>query len=98
MANHKSALKRVKQNEKRRARNKHVKTRVRNHVKAVRQVVTSGEGDANATLAAAIKEIDKAASKGVFAHSFSRARILAARLIGRKLSSIRAPTPLSFRI
>ena len=65
MANHKSALKRVKQNEKRRARNKHVKTRVRNHVKAVRQVVTSGEGDANATLAAAIKEIDKAASKGV---------------------------------
>ena len=62
MANHKSALKRAGQNERRRMRNKAVQTRVRNVVKAVR--LAEGE-DAVAKLDAAKSAIDKAAKKGV---------------------------------
>ena len=62
MANHKSALKRAGQNERRRMRNKAVQTRVKNVVKAVR--LAEGE-DAVEKLNAAKSAIDKAAKKGV---------------------------------
>lgn len=65
MAHHKSAIKRIKQNEKRRVRNKAVRTRVRNVTKAVREAVAAEGGDAQAALLEAIRIIDKAASKGV---------------------------------
>ena len=62
MANHKSALKRAKQNEIRRLRNKAVKTRVRSAVKTVR---TAGEETAAQELKAAQSVIDRAVKKGV---------------------------------
>lgn len=65
MANHKSALKRAGQNERRRLRNKAVQTRVKNVVKDVRLAVAQDEGDAVEKLNAAKSAIDKAAKKGV---------------------------------
>ena len=46
MANHKSALKRAGQNERRRLRNKAVQTRVKNVVKDVRLAVAGGKDEA----------------------------------------------------
>jgi len=62
VANHKSALKRAGQNERRRMRNKAVQTRVKNVVKEVR--LAEGE-DVVEKLNAAKSAIDKAAKKGV---------------------------------
>lgn len=62
MANHKSALKRAKQNEERNIRNKAVRTRVRSAAKEVRNA--SPETAAEALLAAQ-STIDRAAKKGV---------------------------------
>ena len=66
MANHKSALKRARQSEIRRLRNKAVKTTVKSTVKSVR--ASAGEATADAAkkeLNAAQSVIDKAAKKGV---------------------------------
>ncbi len=65
MANHKSALKRAGQNERRRLRNKAVQTRVKNVVKDVRLAVAQDAGDAVEQLNTAQSAIDKAAKKGV---------------------------------
>ncbi|BBO66146.1 30S ribosomal protein S20 [Desulfosarcina alkanivorans] len=65
MANHKSALKRAGQNERRRLRNKAVQTRVKNVVKDVRLAVTEDAGNAGERLNAAKSVIDNAAKKGV---------------------------------
>ena len=65
MANHKSALKRAGQNERRRLRNKAVQTRVKNVVKDVRLAVAQGAENAVEQLNAAKSAIDKAAKKGV---------------------------------
>lgn len=74
MANHKSALKRARQNVVRRARNKAVKTRVKNVVKDVRQAVAENAGDATQDrLKEAKSIIDKAATKGVI-HKRTAAR------------------------
>ena len=65
MANHKSALKRAGQNERRRLRNKSVQTREKNVVKDLRLAVAQDEQDAVEQLNAAKSAIDKAAKKGV---------------------------------
>ena len=65
MANHKSALKRAGQNERRRLRNKAVQTRVKNVVKDVRLAVTQNAENAIEQLNTAKSAIDKAAKKGV---------------------------------
>ena len=66
MANHKSALKRARQNELSRLRNKAIKTRVKSIVKVVRSSVEdSSNGDVMAKLTAAQTLIDKASKKGV---------------------------------
>jgi small subunit ribosomal protein S20 len=66
LAHHKSALKRIKQNEKKRLRNRHVRSTLRTFVKNVREAVAGNNLDAaREALAAAIPVIDKAASKGV---------------------------------
>lgn len=66
MANHKSALKRIKQNEKRNERNRHVRSTLRTFVKRVREAVAKKDAvSARAALTAAIPVIDSAASKGV---------------------------------
>ena len=66
MANHKSALKRARQNEIRRLRNKSVKTRVKSIVKDVRLSVDgSSKEDALKKLDMVKSNIDRAAQKGV---------------------------------
>ena len=74
MANHKSALKRARQNELSRLRNKAVKTRVKSIVKDVRfSVEESSNQDVKAKLIAAQTLIDKASKKGVI-HKKTAAR------------------------
>ena len=66
MANHKSALKRHRQSLLARARNRAVKTRVRNAIKAVRAALVGGDtATAETALLSATKVLDKAASKKV---------------------------------
>ena len=66
MANHKSALKRARQNEVRRIRNKSTKTRIKNIVKDVRLDVSEKSKESSLTkLDTAKSIIDKAAKKGV---------------------------------
>jgi small subunit ribosomal protein S20 len=66
VANIKSQIKRNKQNEKARQRNKAVKSELKTAVRKFREAADSGDADA-ATLAmrAASVKLDKAASKGV---------------------------------
>lgn len=66
MANHASALKRARQNETRKLRNRAVKTRIKNVVKAVRQAIETPSAEAPAIpLDQAKSLIAKAAKKGV---------------------------------
>ncbi len=70
MANHKSALKRNKQNQKKNLRNKHVRSTLRTFIKRVREAVEGKDAAvAKEALAAAIPVIDGAASKGVIHRS-----------------------------
>ena len=74
MANHKSALKRARQNELGRLRNKAVKTRLKSIVKDVRHSAEdSSNGDVSAKLIVAQSLIDKASKKGVI-HKKTAAR------------------------
>lgn len=74
MANHKSAIKRARQNELRRLRNKSVKTRIKTIVKDLRSPAaeTSGE-DMSAKISAVQSAIDKASKNGVI-HKRTAAR------------------------
>ena len=66
MANHKSAIKRARQNEKRRLRNKATKTKIKNIVKGVRFSANENSKEAELTeLSSAKSIIDNAAKKGV---------------------------------
>jgi len=66
VANHPSALKRHRQSEKRRLRNRALKTHLRHLVRAVRTAVASRDPAAAAQpLARASRELDKAVTKGV---------------------------------
>jgi len=66
LANHKSALKRAKQSETKRLRNKAVKTRVKHLVKMVHQATDGDSPIADlAQLNTTYSAIDKAAQKGV---------------------------------
>lgn len=78
MANHKSAIKRNKQNLVRNARNNHIRSTMRSLVKNVREAVAKGDKDeAQAALNLAVPCIDKSATKGVI-H-----KATASRKIGR---------------
>jgi small subunit ribosomal protein S20 len=66
VAHHQDAIKRIKQNAKRRARNRHFRTRMRTQVKRVREAIAAGNADeASAQLQNAISLIHRVASKGV---------------------------------
>jgi small subunit ribosomal protein S20 len=66
VANIKSQIKRNKQNEKARQRNKAVKSSLKTAVRSFREAADSGEPDkANDALRAAYIKLDKAASKGI---------------------------------
>lgn len=74
MAHHKSAIKRIKQNAKKNARNRHISSTLKTHIKRVREAVEAKDKEAaTAALKAAIPVIDKTATKGVI-HSSNASR------------------------
>ena len=74
MPNHKSAIKRMRQNEKRRTYNRTYITRTRNFVKRARVALQEGEAKAaEASVREAIRDLDKAASRGII-HKRNAAR------------------------
>lgn len=89
MAIHLSAIKRARQNEKRRLRNLDVKTRVKSYIKRVRVAIEKKEGEsAQKALSEVIPLIQKAHSKGVFHKNTSNRKI--SRLT-RKLNTLKTP-------
>ena len=88
MANHKSAIKRARQNELRRLRNKSVKTRIKTIVKDIRSsaIETSG-ADISAKFNAAQSEIDKASKKGVIHKRTAARKISRLTKLGNSASS-----------
>ncbi|WP_018661397.1 30S ribosomal protein S20 [Heyndrickxia acidiproducens] len=65
MPNIKSAIKRVKVNEKNNAQNTAVKSSVRTAVKKFEAAAVNHDENAKELLASAVKQLDKAASKGL---------------------------------
>jgi small subunit ribosomal protein S20 len=65
VANIKSQIKRNRQNEKRRLRNKAVRSEMKTRTKAARAAAEAGADDVDELTREAIKRIDKAAQKGV---------------------------------
>ena len=66
MANHKSALKRIRQSEHRRKRNQHIRTQMRTMVKLCREAFDSGDtARAADAFKVAEREIRRAVTKGV---------------------------------
>jgi small subunit ribosomal protein S20 len=66
LANHKSALKRIRQNNVRRLRNRIVRSRVRTYAKSLHEAIASGDAEtAKSSLKQATSEYFKAVSKGV---------------------------------
>ena len=74
MPNHKSAIKRMRQNVTRREYNRTYITRTRNFVKRARVAIKDGEAqEAEAKVREAIRDLDKAASRGII-HKRNAAR------------------------
>ena len=66
MANHKSALKRIRQSERRRKRNQHIRSGMRTEIKNLREAIEAGDATlAGERLARAETAIRRAATKGV---------------------------------
>ncbi|MGI9033049.1 MAG: 30S ribosomal protein S20 [Acidimicrobiales bacterium] len=65
MANIKSQIKRNRQNEVHRLRNKAVRSEIKTRVKTALRQAESGADEATESLRMAVKRIDKAAAKGV---------------------------------
>jgi len=85
VANHPSALKRHRQSEKRRLRNRSIKTKLKNLVRQVREAVGSNDAEASTkTFATAARALDKAVAKGVL-HRNNAARKISrlARAVAR---------------
>ena len=74
MPNHKSAEKRMRQNEKRRVINRGNRTKVRTYIKKLRTALDAGKADEiQSVLPEAISVIDKSVQKGVL-HANAAAR------------------------
>ena len=87
MANHKSALKRAKQNEIQRVRNKGYKTKVKKAVKEVRTALAENtQTQAKETLVRAISVIQKSASKGIIHKNQAARKVSRLTLQVNKLS------------
>lgn len=87
MANHFSAIKRVRQTEKRSSRNRNSKSRVRTELRRLREALAAGDkAKAGETFRSTVSAIDKAIQKGVL-HRNTAARYksrLSARLAALK--------------
>ena len=91
MANHPSALKRHRQSEKRRVRNRAVKSRLRHLVREVRDAVATKNADAaTKSLTVAGRALDKAVTKGVLHRNNAARRIARLSHAVSQLKSARA--------
>ncbi|OGP93250.1 MAG: 30S ribosomal protein S20 [Deltaproteobacteria bacterium RBG_16_47_11] len=89
MASHASAIKRAKQNEKRRLRNLNIKTLVKSSIKKVRTAVEKKDVEgAQKGLQKTIPLIQKARSKGVFHKNTSARKV--SRLT-REVNALKTP-------
>jgi small subunit ribosomal protein S20 len=85
LANTASAKKRIRQNQKRRARNKAVRSRARNRVKDAEAAIERGDAaEAGQAVQLATSDLDRAASKGTI-H-----RKNAARRVSRLMQRLRS--------
>ena len=76
LANIKSAKKRILVAETKAARNKAIRSKVKTYVKKVEAAITAGDkAAAQAALVAAISEIDKATTKGVYHKNTSSRKV-----------------------
>jgi small subunit ribosomal protein S20 len=85
VANIKSQIKRIKQNEKAHQRNKAVKSALKTHVRKFREAADSGDVEqASEALRVATRQLDKAVSKGVIHknQAANRKSAIAKRLAG----------------
>ncbi|TWT09080.1 MULTISPECIES: 30S ribosomal protein S20 [unclassified Planomicrobium] len=73
MPNIKSAIKRVRTNETKNAQNSHVRSTMRSAVKKAEQALLNKDENATDSVKAAIKQVEKAASKGLI-HKNTAAR------------------------
>ena len=88
MATHKSALKRARQSENRRLRNRTIKSHLRARVKGVKSAVEAKDYEkAQESLLQVIPVIDKAASKGVI-HKRNAARSISR--LTRKVAALKS--------
>jgi len=89
LASHASAIKRAKQNEKRRLRNLNIKTLVKSSIKKVRMAVEKKDvEEAQKALAKTLPLIHKARSKGAFHKNTSSRKI--SRLT-REVNALKTP-------
>jgi len=85
LAHHKDAIKRIKQNAKRRARNRHYRSRMRNQIKTLNEAIETGDhAAAQAELVKAVSIIQRVAGKGII-H-----RNQAARRVSRLNAAVKA--------
>lgn len=87
MANTKSAIKRMRQNERRRLKNRVARSRVRTALKGARAATTEKVETARASVGDAIRSLDKAVTKGIV-HQNTAAR-KKSRLM-KQLAALRA--------
>ena len=83
MANHQSALKRIRQTKKRTERNMSRRNRIRTYVRKVEEAIAGGDaGSAESALKAAMPELQRGATKGVMHKKTASRKIsrLAARV------------------
>jgi small subunit ribosomal protein S20 len=74
LANHKSALKRIRSSERKMVRNRTFRSKARTEVKKARALIQTGNAaDARQATLEAIRTLDKAASKGIL-HANNAAR------------------------
>ena len=85
MANTRSAIKRIKQSEKRRQRNRGVRSEIRSTVKTARTALGATAPEAKTAVHDAIRTIDRAVTRGVM-HRNTAARRKSA--LARKLNTL----------
>jgi len=91
LAQHKSAKKRIRQNDKKRIRNRHIRTTLRSAMKRFEQTLEKQNAEElKALLDKTISIVDTAASKGII-HKNKAARHVSR--ISRKVSSLLTASP-----
>ena len=85
MANTRSAIKRMKQSEQRRQRNRAARSTIRSSVKTARTALAGKSSDSRAAVQEAIRTLDRAVTRGVMhRNTAARKKSQAARLTARQ--------------